>query len=169
MKCNKVFWSHSLPIGSMGLSRYIYLSFAIKINNSWIGKYTVSSHGSGPVGYDGGTSQGPITWDLDPLDPGATSSQSTSSHSTLDPGGRNSGGLGWENEALDAIPGGNVDGSEIRRENHLGWKVKPYEYWDIYYINWWMPDFFHQHFHRVQNLIMQLKVPHKMEQSNYQL
>ena len=28
---------------------------------------------------------------------------------------------------------------------HLGCR-KPYEYWDIYYINWWSPDFFHQQY-----------------------
>ena len=33
-----------------------------------------------------------------------------------------------------------TDASEIRNK-HLGFIVHPYEYWDIYYINWWTQDF----------------------------
>ena len=36
----------------------------------------------------------------------------------------------------DVCPHVHADGSEIRGENPPGMVLKPYEYWDFYYINW---------------------------------
>jgi len=47
------------------------------------------------------------------------------------------------------FPGGMIDEILLMDEipnNHLGW-LKPYKEWDIYQINWCLPDFFHQPYH----------------------